>query len=83
MLQRKWQEMPRIVRFMIDQFMNGAVMGCAFGLVLVQTDTAGLARLLEGLPGAGPTALFLAQGALIFGALGMAVGVMSLGTERD
>jgi hypothetical protein len=68
---------------MIDSFMDGAVMGCIFGLVLIRLDTAGLGRLLEGYESAGPTALFLAQGALTFGTLGMAVAVMTLGDDSE
>jgi hypothetical protein len=62
---------------MIEHFATGAAMGAGFGLVLIRTDTAGLRGLLEA-GSATPTALFLAQGALTFGALGMAVAVMNL-----
>lgn len=83
MLGRCWSQLPRLIRFMIDSFMDGAVMGCIFGLVLIRLDTAGLGRLLEGYESAGPTALFLAQGALTFGTLAMAVAVMTLGDDTD
>lgn len=83
MLGRCWSQLPRLIRFMIDSFMDGAVMGCIFGLVLIRLDTAGLGRLLEGYESAGPTALFLAQGALTFGTLGMAVAIMTLGDESE
>jgi len=83
MLGRCWSQLPRLIRFMIDSFMDGAVMGCIFGLVLIRLDTAGLGRLLEGYESAGPTALFLAQGALTFGTLGMAVAVMTLGDDSE
>jgi hypothetical protein len=78
----RWQ-LPRLIRFMIDSFMDGAVMGCIFGLILIRLDTAGLGSLLEGFKTAGPTALFLAQGALTFGTLGMAVAIMTLGDDAD
>lgn len=83
MLGQKLKELPNVVRFLIDHFTNGAVLGCLFGLILIRTDTAGLGGLLEGSQSVGATALFLAQGALIFGAFGMAVGMMSLGTDSD
>jgi ABC-type cobalamin transport system permease subunit len=66
---------------MIEHFASGAVMGAAFGLVLIRTDTAGLRGLLEGAGTTMPTALFLAQGALTFGTLGMAVAVMTLADD--
>lgn len=81
MLGRHWWQLPRLLRFMIDTFMDGAVMGCVFGLVMIRLDTAGLGTLLEGHGTAGPTALFLGQGALMFGTLGMAVAVITLGAE--
>lgn len=83
MLGRKWRQLPRLIRFMIDNFLDGAVMGCIFGLVLIRLDTGGLGTLLEGYKTAGPTALFLGQGALTFGTLGMAVAVMNLGADDD
>lgn len=83
MLGRCWSQLPRLIRFMIDSFMDGAVMGCIFGLVLIRLDTAGLGRLLEGYESAGPTALFLAQGALTFGTLGMAVAIMTLDDDSE
>jgi hypothetical protein len=74
---------PRLVHTMIGHFLDGAAMGCMFGLVLYHTNTAGLGGLLESPQNAGAAALFLAQGALIFGTLGVAVGAMSLGREND
>lgn len=78
MRRQRSHTLPRLVRFMIAHFATGAAMGAAFGLVLIRTDTAALRGLLESAGSAMPTALFLAQGALTFGTLGMAVAVMNL-----
>lgn len=83
MLGRKWQAVPLLIRFMITNVMDGAVIGCVFGLILIRLDINGLGRLLEGYETAGPTALFLGQGALIFGALGFAVAVLNHGAEDE
>ncbi len=83
MFAQKWQAMPRLIRFMIEHFADGAVMGCLFGLLVIRLDTAGLGTLLEATQTAGPTALFLAQAALSFGTLSIAVGVVSLSEESD
>jgi len=83
MFSRKWQAMPRLIRFMIQHFADGAVMGCLFGLLLIRLDTAGLGTLLETAQSVGPTALFLAQAALSFGTLSIAVGIVSLRDNSD
>jgi hypothetical protein len=82
MLGRKWQELPQLIRFLITNFMDGAAMGGLFGLVLIRLDTGGLGSLLERYDSAAPTALYLLQGGLTFGTLGMAVAVMSLGPDN-
>ncbi|MDF1710462.1 MAG: hypothetical protein P1U72_20435 [Paracoccaceae bacterium] len=82
MLGRNWRDLPRLIRFMMTQFMDGATLGCAFGLVLIRTDSIGLGQVLESYGSAGPTALFLGQGALTFGTLYMAFAVMTLGDEE-
>lgn len=83
MFAQKWQAMPRLIRFMIQHFVDGAVMGCLFGLLLIRLDVAGLGRLLETSQTVGPTALFLGQAALSFGTLSIAVGIVSLGDDKD
>lgn len=83
MFAQKWQAMPRLIRFMIQHFADGAVMGCLFGLLLIRLDVAGLGTLLEASQTAGPTALFLAQAAWSFGTLFIAVGIVSLGDDKD
>lgn len=79
----KRQQLLRPERAMMLHFADGAALGCAFGLVLMQTDTAGLGTLLAGARPAWAAALFLGQGALIFGTVNTAAGVMILGADPD
>lgn len=83
MLKDRWLALPRLTRFMIDHFATGAAMGAGFGLLMIRMDIAGLRTLLEGAETAGPTALFLAQGALTFGAMSIAVAVCGLPDAED
>lgn len=83
MLSETWKALPPLVRFMIEHYANGAALGAGFGLLLIRMDVAGLQGLLEGAASAGPTALFLGQGALTFGALATAVAVMNANHADD
>jgi hypothetical protein len=75
--------MPRLIRFLLVNFADGAAMGLAFGQVLLWTDTAGLASLMAASEvGAGVALLFFLQGALLFGTLGAAVSVMTLSSRE-
>lgn len=71
--------MPRLIRFMLAEFANGAVLGLTFGLALLWADVGSLGRLLGDSPSsAALTALFFIQAALLFGTLGMSVAVITL-----
>lgn len=75
--------MPRLIRFMLSHFANGAVLGLSFGLALLWTDVGEIDRLLAASNNAAAlTALFFAQAALLFGTLGMSVAVMNLTPPR-
>lgn len=78
MVGRTWATLPRVVRFLITYFVQGAVAGCALGLVLIRTDTAGIGTLLESYDSGWPTLLFFVQGAALFGTLASIVAVANL-----
>ncbi|WP_322889682.1 MULTISPECIES: hypothetical protein [unclassified Yoonia] len=75
---RTWATLPRVVRFLITYFVQGAVAGCVLGLVLIRTDTAGIGTLLESHNSGWPTLLFFLQGAVLFGTLASIVAVANL-----
>jgi hypothetical protein len=83
MFGQTWVTLPRLVRFLIVHFADGAVLGCILGLILIRTDTGGIGTLLESHRHGGPTALFFAQGALLFGTLASAVAVVNLDDGTD
>jgi hypothetical protein len=72
--------MPRLIRFMLSKFTNGAVLGLIFGEALLWADVGRLASLL--ISSALLTGLFFAQTAVLFGTLGMSVAIMNLDDER-
>jgi len=78
MVGRKWEALPRVMRFLITYFMRGAVAGCAFGLVLIRTDTGRIGTMLQAHDSSWPTLLFFLQGAVLFGTLASIVAVANL-----
>lgn len=68
--------MPRLIRFLLSKFTNGAVLGLSVAEVLLWADVGHLASLFAG--SVVLTALFFAQAAMLFGTLGMSVAVMNL-----
>ncbi|NEX46494.1 hypothetical protein [Pseudotabrizicola algicola] len=75
--------MPRLLSFMLRQFCNGAVMGLAFAQLLLWANVGNLPALLASDPHGGAlTGFYFAQGALLFGTLGMSVALMNL-SESD
>ena len=78
MVGRTWQTLPRVVRFLITYFAQGAVAGCALGLVLIRTDPGRIGSLLASYDSGWPTLLFFMQGAVLFGTLASIVAVANL-----
>lgn len=75
--------LPRLLRFMLAQFCNGAVLGLILAEAVLWWDIMGLHQLIVGsAQGATLTAAFFAYAAMLFGTLAMNVAVMNLG-ERD
>jgi hypothetical protein len=75
--------LPRLLRFMLAQFCNGAVLGLILAEAVLWWDVMGLHQLIVGsAQGATLTAAFFAYAAMLFGTLAMNVAVMNLG-ERD
>lgn len=74
--------MPRLIRFMLASFRDGAVMGLAVALGVMRADVGSIGRLLEADASGGLLCLLVfAQAALLFGTLAMAVAVMNLGQD--
>ncbi|HLQ19835.1 MAG TPA: hypothetical protein VK146_12735 [Tabrizicola sp.] len=75
--------MPRLIRFMLEEFANGAVLGLVVALFMLWIDLGRIASLLatSGHETA-LTLLFFSQAGLLFGTLGMGVAVMNLADDR-
>lgn len=81
-MERLLSSLPRLVRFMLRHFANGAVLGLILAELLLWGDVLGLRQLVV-LTEAGTilTLAFLAYAAMLFGTLAMSVAVMNLGPE--
>ncbi|MFP5478107.1 MAG: hypothetical protein ACLGIE_00235 [Alphaproteobacteria bacterium] len=74
--------LPRLLRFMLAQFCNGAVLGLILAEAVLWWDVMGLHQLIvRGEQGATLTAAFFAYAAMLFGTLAMNVAVMNLGRD--
>jgi hypothetical protein len=74
----------RAVGFLFKHLAAGAVGGFLFGALVLWFDVAGLATMIEASSHRVLALFMLFFGLFItFGSLGMAVGVMGLGEERD
>jgi hypothetical protein len=74
----------RFVGFLVRHLLYGSVGGIVFGLLLLWQDVAGLRSLIFASPDRDMFLVLLFFGLWItFGSIGMAVGVMQLGEERD
>ncbi|MDO9637021.1 MAG: hypothetical protein Q7J44_00600 [Pseudotabrizicola sp.] len=81
MLRKTWGTLPVLVRFMLSQFANGVAMGWSFGLMVIWLDLGGFGTLLARVDSAALTALFFANGGLLFGTTAASVAIMSLGDD--
>ncbi|WP_139257629.1 hypothetical protein [Natronohydrobacter thiooxidans] len=81
MLGRYWQELPRLIRFMIRHFAIGMGLGWACALMVIWYDVGGIGSLLARQEGVGLMALFFIKGGLYFGTMATGVAVMNL--RRD
>lgn len=81
-MRRHLSALPRLVRFMLRHFANGAVLGLILAELLLWGDVMGLRKLVV-LPEAGAllTLAFLVHAAMLFGTLALSVAVMNLGPE--
>jgi hypothetical protein len=74
----------QLVRFLLQHLLYGSVGGAVFGGLLLWFDVAQLWTMISASTERGLFLLLLFFGLLVtFGSLGMAVGVMQLGEERD
>ena len=72
------------IRFLLMHLFYGSVGGLVFGGLLLWFDVAGLATMIFASPEKHLFLLLLFFGLWItFGSIGMAVGIMGLGEERD
>lgn len=71
--------MPLLIRFLINHFCNGVVLGLICAEALLFTDALQLGSLVEASRNSGGvTLLFFGQAALLFGTANMGVAVMNL-----
>lgn len=74
----------RFIGFLLKHLVYGIIGGFVFGALLLWQDVAGIATLIFASPERDLFLLLLFFGLFItFGSIGMAVGVMQLGEERD
>lgn len=83
MVGRTWMTLPRVVRFLITHFAQGAALGSVLGLILIRTDTADIGTLLARFDSGWPTLLFIVQGAVLFGTLASIVAVANLDDDSN
>lgn len=73
-----------VIGFLLKHLLAGSIGGFVFGALVLWTDMAGLGTMILASPDK-----YLALGLLFFGlfitfgSIGMAIGVMGLGEERD
>ena len=71
--------MPQLIRFLLNHFGNGVVLGLVCAEVLLFSDAFQLGSLVEASRHSGAvTLLFFGQSALLFGTANMGVAVMNL-----
>ena len=71
--------MPLLIRFLINHFGNGVVLGLICAEVLLFSDALQLGSLIEASRNSGGvTLLIFGQSALLFGTANMGVAVMNL-----
>lgn len=78
----RWANIPKLVRFLALHLALGAAIGVAFASLVIMSDVSGLKTLIA--DASNPylvLALLYAMNALTFGALTMAIGVMTLPFE--
>jgi hypothetical protein len=74
----------RFLGFLLKHLIYGTVGGVVFGVLILWFDIAGLWTMIADSPDRELSLILLFFGLFItFGSLGMAVGVMQLGEERD
>ncbi|MFO1129610.1 MAG: hypothetical protein U1E66_14390 [Rhodospirillales bacterium] len=73
-----------MLRFLLTHLIYGSLGGLVFGVLILWFDIAHLWSMMETSPDRPLYILLLFFGLFItFGSLGMAVGIMQLGEERD
>lgn len=71
--------MPKLIRFLLSHFADGAILGLLLCEAILVTDFARLASLVETSgQGGALTLLLFTQSAMVFGTLNLAVGVLTL-----
>ena len=74
----------RFLMFLLQHLVYGTVGGVVFGLLILVFDIAGLWTMIAHSPDRELSLALLFFGLFVtFGSIGMAVGVMQLGEERD
>jgi len=81
MLWRHWQELPKLIRFVLQHFAIGVVLGWASALMVIWYDIGGIGTLLARHDSAALTGLFFAKGGLYFGTIATSVAIMNMGNE--
>jgi|GEM_PF-1762137 len=81
MLLAYWRGLPKLIRFVIQHFSIGVLLGWASALMVIWYDMGGIGSLLARHDSAALTALFFAKGGLYFGTIATCVAIMNLGKD--
>lgn len=81
MFWRHWQELPKLIRFVIQHFAIGVLLGWASALMVLWYDIGGIGTLLARHDSTALLALFFAKGGLYFGTIASSVAIMNMGKD--
>lgn len=81
LIRRRWMALPRLIRFLLTHFADGAAVGALLCLAVLRMDVAGIGSLLDGEDSTLLTLLLFGQFCIFFGTVAAGIAVLCL-TER-
>lgn len=77
-IQQRWLALPRLIRFLLTHFADGAAIGGLLALMLLWSDLAGIGSLLAGANSGLLTLLLFGQFFVFFGTVTASIAVLCL-----
>lgn len=77
-IRRHWIALPKLIRFLLTHFADGAALGGLIFLALLWLDIAGIGSLLDGEDSSLLTVLLLGQFCIFFGTVTASIAVLCL-----